>query len=217
MTLLEFARGPALQWSLIILAFGFMMRIVGALVVRMEKDYSTPRSTHVAAGAARAIFVRFWHHPEFVSRTTFHLIAGYVLHIGLFVVLLLFAPHIAFLETYLGFSWPALPNNFITLAAALTIGAMVAFLVRRLRHPVMRSISSFDDYFSWLVVFLPLVTGVMAYAHVGPRYETMLAIHILSAELLFIWLPFSKLLHIVLFIPSRAQLGAFFQRRGVKV
>jgi nitrate reductase gamma subunit len=81
----------------------------------------------------------------------------------------------------------------------------------------MRSLSTFDDYFSWFVTFAPLVTGVMAYAHLGLRYETMLAIHILSVELLLIWFPFGKLMHTFLFIPTRAQLGAFFQRRGVKV
>jgi hypothetical protein len=33
---------------------------------------------------------------------------------------------------------------------------------------------------------------------------------------MLIWFPFSKLFHAVMWIPSRAQIGAAFQRRGVK-
>jgi nitrate reductase gamma subunit len=63
---------------------------------------------------------------------------------------------------------------------------------------------------------LPLVTGLMLYARIGAGYEIMLAWHILSFELLLVWFPFSKLMHAFTWIPSRFQLGAHFQRRGVK-
>ena len=81
---------------------------------------------------------------------------------------------------------------------------------------MLKTISNADDYISWFVTLLPLVTGVMAFAHWGPRYETMLAIHLLSVALLMIWIPFGKLMHMLMFIPSRAQLGVKFERRGVK-
>jgi hypothetical protein len=61
-----------------------------------------------------------------------------------------------------------------------------------------------------------VLTGMMAYTHLGPRYETMLAIHILSVEFLMIWLPLGKLMHMFLFVPGRAALGATFERRGVR-
>jgi nitrate reductase gamma subunit len=44
----------------------------------------------------------------------------------------------------------------------------------------------------------------------------MLALHILSVELLMIWFPFGKLMHAVLVFPSRFQTGASFGRRGVR-
>jgi hypothetical protein len=35
-------------------------------------------------------------------------------------------------------------------------------------------------------------------------------------ELLLVWFPFGKLMHAILFIPGRAQLGMFNERRGVR-
>ena len=42
-------------------------------------------------------------------------------------------------------------------------------LFRRLTHPVLRMLSNFDDYFSWFVAALVLVTGLAATAHLGAR------------------------------------------------
>ena len=47
-------------------------------------------------------------------------------------------------------------------------------------------------------------------------YPGPLAIHLLSVELLLVWFPFGKLMHAILFIPGRAQLGMLNERRGVR-
>ena len=56
--------------------------------------------------------------------------------------------------------------------------------------------------------------GLLAVAHLGARYETLLGLHILSVELLLVWLPFGKLGHAFLVFVSRATTGALFARRG---
>lgn len=216
MSLLDFARGPALQWSLIILVTGILWRLVGAMVLARAQHLSRPRSRAMLWGGVRTVFNRSWIPGDMGRKTLFQQVSGYVLHIGLFVVILLFVPHIEFIEGLTGLRWPGLPTNVITVTAAITVGVMVLLLIRRLTHPVLRRISGFDDYASWLVTALPLITGLLAFGHLGPRYETMLALHILSVELLFVWIPFSKLIHMVTFIPARAQLGAKFERRGVR-
>ena len=63
---------------------------------------------------------------------------------------------------------------------------------------------------------LPLVTGVVAASHLGARYETLLAIHILSVALLLIWLPFGKLMHFFLVFVTRSQTGAQLSHRGAQ-
>lgn len=216
MSLLDFARGPALHWSLVIMVAGILLRLVGALMLRRGRPLSKPRSDRTFWGGLRTVFTRSWLPATLGKRVMVQQITGYILHIGLFVVILLFVPHIEFFAGLIGFGWPGVPNEIVTVAAALTIGVLVFLLLRRINDPVLRTISTPDDYISWLVTTLPLVTGLMAFAHLGPRYETMLALHLLSVALLFVWLPFGKLMHMFLFIPSRAQEGAKFERRGVQ-
>jgi nitrate reductase gamma subunit len=147
----------------------------------------------------------------------FTLINGYVFHIGLALCVFLLLPHILFFEDLLGLSWPHLPNNVIYALSVVTTISLIAALVMRLANPAQRIISTFDDYFSWLVTFLPVRTGLVATSHLGARYETLLALHILSVALLLVWLPFGKLMHGFLVFVTRSQTGAQLNHRGAQL
>lgn len=218
MTLLDFARGPGMQIALIIFVLGICWRLIGVALLPWRNKLSVPRRTTLQTFGLglKAIETRSWPLEEFHKRIWFQHYSGYIWHIAFFIVLLFFEPHIAYFQSIFGFSWPGLPNDVILVTGAIAVATLIALLLRRLYHPVLRMISTPDDYISWLVVTLPLITGFMAYAHVGPRYETMLALHILSVELLLVWFPFGKLMHVILVFPSRFETGATFGRRGVR-
>ncbi|HIP52654.1 MAG TPA: nitrate reductase [Chromatiales bacterium] len=216
MTLLDFATGPALTVALAVFLLGTLWRLLGALFLRRRFDLSAPRVDGAWKGGVRTIFTRFWSHPEFRGTTVAQMTMSYLFHIGLFVVVFLFVPHIEFIEGLAGLSWPGLPNDVVLAAGVVTVAVAVALLVRRLTHPVLRMVSNADDYISLVVTVLPVLTGLMAFTHFGMRYETLLGLHVLSVDLLLIWFPFGKLMHAVLFVPSRAQMGAAFARRGIK-
>lgn len=217
MDLLQFARGPALTWAFVIFAFGMTWRLAGILLLKRRPDYSEPRNAVSWPGAIKLIVTRSWPRREFVHRTAFGQTLGYIFHIGLAIVVFGFAPHILFFKGMTGLSWPNLPNAAIYLSGAITLGALIAVLGRRLTHPVLRLLSNFDDYFSWFVTFTPVVTGMLAVAHLGARYETLLAIHILSVALLLVWFPFGKLMHATLVFVSRGSTGALFERKGASI
>lgn len=218
MDLLSFARGPALQWSMAVCAFGLAWRLTGILLMPQKRDLSEPRGGAAWLGAWRMIAGRMWPKPEFAAGSAASTALGYLFHAGLFVVFFLAAPHVAFVEDLVGFSWPHLPNTVVTVAGAVTLAALLAMLVLRVASPVKRMLSNFDDYFSWFVTIAPLVTGVVAFSHLaGWPYERLLAIHLLSAELLLVWFPFGKLMHAVLFAFSRGATGVRFGHRGVRV
>ena len=216
MSLLEFARGPGLQWALWIFCFGVLWRIVGAMYLLGSKDRSKARRDHYVQDGMRAVLTRSAPAEAFEKKIRFQHITGYLWHIALFISVLFFAPHIFFFESILGFGWPHLPNSIILVASAIATATLIALLVRRATHPVQRLISNVDDYVSIAVVLLPLITGIAAFAHVGARYETLLALHLLSVEAMFIWFPFGKLMHTFMTFPSRYQTGTFFGHRGVK-
>ncbi len=219
MDLLDFARGPALQAAIGIFVFGTVWRLVSLFLLPRLKEHSSarPGSRPAAVAGLREIGRRMWPDHEFAQRALFHWVNGYVFHIGLFIVVFFCAPHILFIEDLFGLSWGHLPNNLIFGIGVVTLGSMIAALVRRIVNPVQRTLSHFDDYFSWVVTFLPVLTGVVAASHLGARYETLLALHVLSVNLLLIWLPFGKLMHWVLVFVTRAQTGAHLNHRGAQL
>jgi nitrate reductase gamma subunit len=216
MDLLGFARGPALKAALAVFCLGVVWRIVGFALLRIRRNLNKPRASalrYLGSGLL-AVGTRSWPHREFIARTGPGEALGYSYHIGLFVVVLLFTPHIVFFGGLLGFTWPGLPSSFITVVSVLTLTLFLAVLFRRVTHPVIRMLSNFDDYFSWFVTMLVIVTGLAATAHLGARYETLLGLHILSFDLLLVWFPFGKLMHAFYLVPSRAINGALLARKG---
>ena len=219
MTLLEFARGPAMQVALAVFVFGVCYRLFSLFLLWRTHDSSagSSRQRPVAIAALREIIRHLWPQAAYKNRTMFALINGYVFHLGLAVVVFALMPHILFFRSLLGVSWPSLPNNVIYAVAVVTVASMFASLAMRFSNPAMRIISTFDDYFSWLVVFLPVITGLIATSHLGARYETLLAIHMLSVALLLIWLPFGKLMHVAWVFVTRSQTGVQLSHRGAQL
>jgi nitrate reductase gamma subunit len=217
MELLDFARGQGLQIAVLIFVAGLIWRLVHLFLAAKKTDISEARMGGARAGGLKTIFSRFRHHEPFRERTRNGATLAYTMHIGLLIVVLGSAPHILFIESFTGLDWTPLPTLVIHLAAAVTVAALLVGLGRRLRHPVLRMISNFDDYFSWLITTLPVVTGLLTVAHVGGRYETLLALHILSFEAFLIWFPFGKLMHSIIVFGSRYTTGVTFTRRGAKV
>jgi len=216
MDLLDFARGPGLQLAVLIFVAGLLWRLLHLFLAPKKVDISEARQSGEIGGGIRTIFSRFMHHEPFRKRTRNGTILAYTMHLGLAVIVFGGAPHILFINSFTGLDWTPLPTIVIHIAAALTLAALLTSIGRRLTHPVLKLISNFDDYFSWLVTTLPVLTGLLTVAHVGARYETLLAVHILSFEVFLIWFPFGKLMHSIIVFGSRYTTGVTFTRRGAR-
>ncbi|AGA89614.1 nitrate reductase gamma subunit [Thioflavicoccus mobilis 8321] len=216
MSLLDFARGPAIHVSLIILVAGICWRLLGVLVLTRGADLSRPRDAFGNFKGYRMVFSRAWPSDEFRTTTRYQTVLAYLFHLGTLGVVFLIVPHIEFIAGLTGWSWPGVPNFIGIALGTVALVSLIALIMRRLSRPEVYN-SNVGDYLTWVIVALPLVTGLMAFAHVGPRYETMLALHILSAALLFAWFPFSKLMHAFWFVFSRAQSGIAYAHKGVRI
>ena len=216
MDLLDLARGPILQTSIYIFVLGTLWRLFGIFFLQKKPMLSAPRRNVGIGAGLRMIVSRSLTAPAFKESSKLPKILGYTLHIGLFVVVFLFVPHIVFFKDILGFGWPGIPNSAIYLIGVVTIATATVLIMRRMTHPVLKQISNFDDYFSWLVTILPVLTGLIMPIRFGIRYETLLAIHVMSVALLLVWLPFSKLAHAFLVFFSRGTEGVQFERKGAQ-
>ena len=211
---LEFVEGPLWYAALIIFLTGVTWRIVSIIRIGVKKDLAPPKGS-ATKGAAAANIRRFFPRKEILSRGRFQIIAGYLFHIGLFLVLFFAAPHIVFIEErLLGISWPALPHWAFIVSAEMAFAGLIMLYIWRLINPVLKQISTKDDYIGSFLVFVVMLTGCLALAE---SFAGLKALHMLTVELLMIYFPFSRLMHAFTFVLSRGYTGATFARRGVGV
>ncbi len=216
MQFLTWVRGTGLDIAVSIFVLGVLWRLFEIYSLGRKADISAARSVSGASGW-HTIFRRSVPPEGMLKRSPVSYIGGYIFHIGLAIVVFLFAPHILLIKNLTGLSWPGLPSQFIDLAAVVTMAAMVVVLVDRINKPVKRYLSTFGDWFAWTLTFLPVLTGWMAVQHLVLPYTTMLALHILTVELLLIFLPFTKLFHAFTVFGSRWYIGKINGHKGVAV
>jgi nitrate reductase gamma subunit len=216
---LTWVRGTGLEIALGIFFLGLLWRLIEIFSLGRKKDISPPRHRPGASGF-HTLFRRSLPAKGLLksSPTTYVSYAGgYVFHIGLLLIVVLFEPHIQLLKSTLGLVWPGLPSGAIDFVTVLTLVAMVVVLFDRINKKVKRFLSTFQDYFAWTITFLPVLTGWMAVHHLMLPYTRMLAIHILCVEILMVFFPFTKLLHGAATFGSRWYNGAANGHKGVPV
>ena len=108
------------------------------------------------------------------------------------------------------------PAPVVDAMAVISIITLLAILVHRMRDNVLKFITTKEDYLVWMLTILPLITGYMAFHRIGLTAPTLLAIHILSVELLLVAFPFTKLMHAFTLVLARWYNGAISGYRGVE-
>lgn len=211
---LLWVKGPMFNIALAIFALGITIRLVEIFVLGRKPNYAEARGGEWGPGL-RTMITRSVADPGTFQRAPFDVLVGWIWHVGFLIALLLFIPHIELIKSLLGFGWPGLPNPVVDAVTAVTLVTLVATLIHRLRHPVKRHLSTFEDYLIWTVTFLPLITGYLAYHRLIDPYPLALGLHILSAQIFLIVLPFTKLTHMFTAFIARWYNGAIFGRKGV--
>lgn len=146
--------------------------------------------------------------------------AGIVFHIGTFIslvtyLLLLIKPMWDFFFSQIWLS------SAYALFLFHSAGFGLSLLVKRYFSNKLRPISNIDDYFSnFLVSILQIFTGLMFVGFAshgsisGNLHGFIICGFYALATLLFLYLPFGKLKHVVYYFAARYHLGFFYGRRG---
>jgi nitrate reductase gamma subunit len=218
--ILRFARGPFFQVSLLIFVAGMVYRLVRVLALGWPKDRVPNRGSKLwgvlvsfAKGLLVLPFVPWVKHT--FSKNPVPYVAGGLFHLGLFAVIIFGTPHMLAWKSLLGFGWPTLPLPITDWLAAVAIIALVVLALHRATNPVMKLISGRADRLSWLLVFVPMVTGYMMTHHLWFRYEVLFSLHMIAVSLLLIWIPMSKISHVAFYFFARTIHGAQFGKRAV--
>ena len=213
--ILNWVRGPGFQIAVVIFIAGIIIRFAEILLLGRKANLAEAKGSEMRGGL-RTIFSRTIPDKDTFKRSSFTIVAGYIFHLGLFVAIFFFAPHILMFKDVIGFGWPSIPTAIIDALTVVSIIALLALLVNRMRDNVLRFLTTKEDYLVWMLTILPLITGYIAFHRIGMTAPTLLAIHILSVELLLVIFPFTKLMHTFTIVLSRWYNGAISGYRGVQ-
>lgn len=184
--------------------------------MKKRVDKSEPRGGNERFGGLWMIASRSINHGPLTDRIKAPIANAYLMHLVLAIVIFAAQGHIELVENTFGFGWPALPALAVRISTAVLLATIAVTVYRRLRHPVLKMLSNFDDWFSLLVTALVVATGLIAGMAAEPK-DTLIAVHILSFDLLLIWFPFGKLMHAFLIFGSRYATGVAFTHKGARV
>ncbi|MCW8929363.1 MAG: respiratory nitrate reductase subunit gamma [Gammaproteobacteria bacterium] len=211
---LLWVRGDAFNIALGLFIIGVLVRILEIFLLGRKKDFSEARGTQWGPGLRNIVSRSVVDNGTF-KRAPFVVVVGYIWHICFFIVLFLFIPHIELINALLGIQWPGLASQLVDAATVVAMVSLVAMLWHRLTHPVLKFLSTYEDYVVWFVTFLPLLTGYMAFHRMIDPYPLALGLHILSVELLMVIFPFTKLMHAFTLFIARWYTGAMMGRKGI--
>jgi nitrate reductase gamma subunit len=214
--LLVWVSGPGLAIAGAVFLSGVVLRLFEICALGRAPDLSAPRAVKPGSGL-RTVWRRMLP-PKgsgMLRRAPVTYVGGYVFHVGFLAVVVLAVPHIATFQDLAGIGWPGLPAPAIDALALVSIAALLAVLIGRLRDRVKRFLSDFPDYFAWTLTMLPLLTGAWAHHAFLLDYTLLLSLHILSAEVLLIALPFTRLAHAFTLFVARWYNGDISARKGV--
>jgi len=212
--LLSWARGPGLQIATVIFVGGIVIRIFEILMLGRKANLAEAKGSEMSGGL-KTMFTRTVPDRATFKRSAFTITAGYFFHFGLFITFFFYAPHILLIKDVIGIGWPSLPTPLVDAFAVITIISLLAVLANRLNNKVMRYLTNFEDLLTWFLTLAPLVTGYIAFHRLGFTAPTLLAVHILSVELLMVAFPFTKLMHAFTLFLARWYNGAVSGYKGV--
>ena len=208
MDIYEFVRGPLAWVAMIIFFVGSLYRI--AYLLYSSKKETVLDSSRSRKDAARSIvhgLIPFG--STYMRRQPLLTVVTFVFHLCVIILPVFLLAHIVLWYESWEIQWWSLPDLLADLMAVWVIAACGYFFYRRLVIPEVKQVSRPIDYGLLIIVLLTFLTGFLAYHQWGP-YRPILILHIISSEVLLVFLPFSKLAHMLLFGFSRAYMGSEF-------
>ena len=197
---LDVAKGPLLGISLLVMVLGLtrhiLIQVRGLMAFRGERARRV-RWKKILSDSLSWLFPA----GHMVPGTIWMTVCSFLFHIGVMVVPLFLADHIVLLEPLFGVTLRRLPPALADGLTLTTVTAGLGLFAYRILTKRTRKMSRFSDYLILAMVLVPFVTGyIAAHPRINPfSWQSVMLVHILSAEAVLIATPFTKLSHMVLF------------------
>lgn len=207
---LDFARGPLFRLSFAVMVLGVLRVLILSLlgIVRAWRRTQDPTLPW------RDIWLKplSWLFP--VSRLhrarPLYSAVSVLFHIGLILVPLFYSAHVILWTGSTGFGWGFwLPQELAHWLTGITVVAALLLAAMRAGSADARGVSGAADYLWPLLLAVPFATGfVTANLALAPgTWEWLMLLHLLSADLVMLLVPFTRIAHVVL-LPLGPAVGA---------
>ncbi len=204
----ELARGPLAMISFAILIIGIGFRLSEFYRKGTNPKMLYPKE-NLNNGFKSIIFGVIPFATSFMRKRPIFTIIAMLFHLCVILVPLFFMAHmVLWFESY-GFAWRHISNQAADIMTVFVLGACIFFFIRRLVIPEIKMVSQPMDFILLTLVFASFLTGFMAFHQIGP-YRPLLIGHILSSEVLIAMIPFSRLMHMIVYPFSRYYMGTDF-------
>jgi nitrate reductase gamma subunit len=197
---LEFARGPLFRLTFAIMILG-LLRILILDIWGGVEAYLKAGDKKIPWGDA---FKKTIHWLVPINKATknrpIYSLFSILFHVGLIVVPLFLYAHVQLWKSGLGVGWFTLNKTVADILTLMTIVFAFALFIGRVASGNSRFISRKQDYLWPLLLVIPFITGfICANIVTNPStYRTFMLIHVLSGELIFVLIPFTKIAHCVI-------------------
>jgi nitrate reductase gamma subunit len=212
-TWIELARGPLFRLSLAVLVLGLGYRF-GVAITQVALAWWRAGDRKVPTRAVAAATIGWLFPRRLLRARPLYSVASFLFHVGILLVPLFLAGHVALLAGWLPSFWPRLHP---ALADTLTVVCLLAlgFLIGgRLATRTSRHLSKPMDLVILLILFLLVLFGLLASHPAWSPFDArlMLLAHMLLGNLALVLTPMTKIAHCVLYPVTQLifQLGWHF-------
>lgn len=200
-TWLEFAKGPLFRFSFAIMILGLARVLILSIINGFEAKGKSREKKLPMNYVLKLTFGFVFPLRSFRVKPLYSVVS-IIFHIGLLFTPILLFDHALLFDNSIGFSWIGLTlsKDIADWLTLITIVVGVILLILRITNRASRSISRKQDFIWPLLLIIPFLTGfICGNSVLNPdSYKSFLLIHILSGELIFILLPFTKVAHCIL-------------------
>jgi nitrate reductase gamma subunit len=197
---IEFGRGPLFRLSFSLMILG-LLRILILIAIGIGEAYRRS-SDRIVPWKEIGRQTLGWLVPigRLGRQRPAYSLASFLFHTGLILTPLFLAAHVLLWRDSVGIAWRPLPQRVADYLTLLTIAAGLGLFFGRALNRGARALSRFQDYLWPLLLVTPFVTGyICSNAAIGPKaYQRAMLLHVWSADLIMVMIPFTKIAHCVL-------------------
>jgi nitrate reductase gamma subunit len=198
-SMLEWARGPAFVCCFGFMVLGYIRHLV-LTVLEIRRHLARAGDKNLPVSAIVTATVKWLIPVEKIKDQFFFSVTSILFHVAILVVPLFLMGHIALWTRGLGIGWPGISNEVADALTIIAVITAVALVLQRAASRATRSLSRFQDFAIPILVAIPFATGFFVmHPWLSPfSFDAALLLHVLSANLLFVLMPITKLSHAVL-------------------